>query len=365
MLEAISISWERGFHCHRAGSAVMYRRRGTVIDMENSKEYYVRDEDGQIVGFNYDCIGADENLKISLRQLAEKIFGILKVRFKHTFDIGTELRLAKTAIKFGGFTEWLETVALGAGYSRKTFGNWMAVAKRFGPPLALIADLDFPKSVDEFDIGANAAVTLTKCSDKGIIEAVRRAANGEKITDDVAKEILSRLPAPPKAKGKETATNKESTPAGKPAAPPVPDASNPEQAPVENGAVEAKGEGTPSPEEPSDTGAEGELAGDSPELAQSAIVAKEMGADECAISVPSEDATSDSADVDDNTNPDPRVLQVNKTGDHYAAGTWNIWNIKETDTDDAWGGPLDVVPPSSESQAQQNLLVCHGLDGKT
>jgi hypothetical protein len=130
-------------------------------------------------GFDYGAMAV--SVAEQVRSTAERIRAKVKKSLEDLIGIGADLRAVKEALGHGQFGRWLRSEF---GWTERMARNFMAVAERFGKT-EMISDLH---------IQPTAAYLLAAPSapDEARQAAIERAAAGEKITTDLAKELLTR-----------------------------------------------------------------------------------------------------------------------------------------------------------------------------
>lgn len=129
----------------------------------------------QLSLFDYAALDAD--IQISLRQRAERIRAYTK---RYVLEVGKELVEARNELrhnKSGGFEGW---VTLEFGWSRRTAYNFISVYESFGN-CANFAQLE---------IADSALYLLAPASEVARNDAIERAEAGEKITYNIARDII-------------------------------------------------------------------------------------------------------------------------------------------------------------------------------
>lgn len=130
----------------------------------------------QIKTFDYDSLGelsepvraATERIKANVRMVADKMI-----------EVGNELHSMKQMLKHGHFSDWLRAEF---DWSQDTAERWIRAAKAFG---------QIPHGVD-FAPTALYLLSSPKVPDEAREEAKSRAAAGEKIDKETAKEIKAK-----------------------------------------------------------------------------------------------------------------------------------------------------------------------------
>jgi hypothetical protein len=131
-------------------------------------------------GFSYSPL--DRPTADRLRSAAVRIRAKIKRTLQDIIDVGNELRAAKAVLARGQFGPWLRAEF---GWSERTARNFMAVAERFGPKTAMIADSA---------ISPTAAYLLASPSapDAARRAALDQAEAGRPVTVAVARDLLNK-----------------------------------------------------------------------------------------------------------------------------------------------------------------------------
>jgi Protein of unknown function (DUF3102) len=149
-----------------------------------------------VVGtFEYGSL--ETNVADQVQSAAHRIRECMLRTLAGIIGVGSELRAVKDALPHGQFSRWLRAEF---GWTERTARNFMAVAERFGPKTEIISEM-------RIDPTAAYLLAAPSAPDKARQAAVQRAEGGERITTNVAKDILAM--ARKKAMGKTGVTSTE------------------------------------------------------------------------------------------------------------------------------------------------------------
>src|SRR5579884_602105 len=131
--------------------------------------------------FDYAALDADtaRQVQVTAQRIRQQVRQTLEV----VIAVGKDLIAVKQVLPRGSFGPWLRTEF---GWAERTARNFMIVAQRFGAKSAIIADLP----IDPTAAYLLAAPSVPK---EAVTATVRRAEGGERVTVEVAKEILSKV----------------------------------------------------------------------------------------------------------------------------------------------------------------------------
>jgi hypothetical protein len=124
----------------------------------------------------------EDKLAEQVRSAANRIRESLHRTLAGLIEVGKELHAVKDVLPHGRFGRWLRAEF---GWGERTARNFMAVAERFGPKTAIIAEM-------RIDPTAAYLLAAPSAPDEARRTAVERAEAGERITAGVAKEILAK-----------------------------------------------------------------------------------------------------------------------------------------------------------------------------
>jgi gas vesicle protein len=136
---------------------------------------------GELVVLGFDYSPLEAQVAKQVRSAAERIREKVKKTVEDIIEVGNDLLAVKEALPHGQFGPWLKCEF---GWGERMAQNFMAVAQTFGPKTEIIADLTIQPT-------AAYLLAAPSASDEAREDAIKRAEAGEKVTTEVAKEILA------------------------------------------------------------------------------------------------------------------------------------------------------------------------------
>jgi hypothetical protein len=133
-----------------------------------------------------------------VRSAAERVREKVKKTVEDIIEVGNDLLAVKETLPHGQFGPWLKCEF---GWGKRMAPNFMAVAQTFGPKTDIIADLTIQPT-------AAYLLAAPPASDEAREEAIKRAEAVEKVTTEVAKEILAETRKKGPSKRKSLSTEK-------------------------------------------------------------------------------------------------------------------------------------------------------------
>lgn len=131
--------------------------------------------------FDYSLLEAD--IAQQAQRAAHRIRQMVKRTLEDLLAVGQELLTMKKDLPYGRFGAWLHAEF---GWTERTARHFMAVAERFGAKTEIISEL-------RIDPTAAYLLAAPSAPEEASAAALQRAANGERITVAVAKQILVKL----------------------------------------------------------------------------------------------------------------------------------------------------------------------------
>jgi hypothetical protein len=126
----------------------------------------------------YDYKALDKDTRRIVQEHTAAIHHRAKRIAQDVWEIGKSLLDVKERLPYGSFGKWLKSEF---GWSEDTAGRFMNVAKRFP---------HFPQNA-EFALQAMYLLSEKKAPEEARQEAISRAEQGEKITPELAKELIA------------------------------------------------------------------------------------------------------------------------------------------------------------------------------